>query len=158
MAISYTVPLVAQEYSMGCWIASYRMIKSYDAGYSITDEPYYEEDWLGPTRGLNTDQQNIQNFCLANGLKYRYIGNIRAKLEIVKTWLNNKPVMVCGKVPNAHFYVLTGIDADSGDFDTTTVDINDPLPVNGGKILPGTSLAKMANMFPNGFYWIIQTQ
>ena len=156
---SYTMDLIYQDYPMGCWKASHKMMKSWKTGTSYTNDPSFQDEWVGPNGGLNTDRATINAFCGANGYQFAYLGDPNTNLATLIGMINRGPIMVCGKVPAAHFYVITGMDTDAVPPESTTLDMNDPLPVNVGAQYNGRSLADLLATFgPYAMIWVIQNR
>ena len=155
---SYSVELIPQDYPMGCWKACHKMMKSWKSGTSYTDDPSYEDGWVGPNGGLNTDRDTINKFCGANGYQFAYLGDPGTNLGTLKGMIARGPIMVCGKVPAPRFYLITGMDTDT-DFDNTTLDMNDPLPVNVGAQYSARSLSDLLSTFGQwAMVWVIQNR
>jgi hypothetical protein len=144
---SYNLDLIPQTYPMGCWIAATNMLRSYKSGATITDDPYYEDGWLGPNGGLNTDRTTLSAYCGANGLTL-YNGPSFNQLQVL---INRGPFMAVGVFPGVgtHFYVIGAMDAGQS-LENTSFDLYDPMPVNVGRYSSGLSLSDFRSSDPNG--------
>ena len=152
---SYNLDLIPQTYRMGCWIASTNMLRSYKAGYTITEDPYVEEDWLGPNGGLNTDRTTLDAYCSANNLKL-YNG---PSFNVLQSLINKGPFMLVGTFPGVgtHFWVIGGMNTGVS-IDDTAIEAYDPMPINVGEYRSDVSLAAFKAKFPNAFKAAFQMQ
>lgn len=136
-----TVELIAQDKSNACWLASSSMMESWKTG-----TPHSLADTLKVLDVSGTSFSNIYNndqgLSFANDniitqtLGLTQLPPASYTIEYLTSILNSSPIMAVIMYSSssniAHMIVITDISGD-GTPEGTTLQINDPLPLNAGK-------------------------
>ncbi len=136
-----TVQLIPQDKSNACWLASSSMMESWKTGtpHSLADtlkvldasgtsfSSIYNND-----QGLSFANDNI----ITQTLGLTQLPPASYTIEYLTSILNNSPIMAVIMYSSssniAHMIIITGISGD-GTPEGTSLQINDPLPLNTGK-------------------------
>jgi hypothetical protein len=136
-----SVELIPQDKSNACWLASSSMMETWRTGthYSLSDT-LKVLDASGTS--FSTIYNNDQGLSFANyniitqTLGLTQLPAASYTIEYLTSILNNGPIMAVIMYSSssniAHMIVITGISGD-GTPEGTSLQINDPLPLNAGK-------------------------
>jgi len=136
-----SVELIPQDKSNACWLASSSMMETWRTGthYSLSDT-LKVLDASGTS--FSTIYNNDQGLSFANyniitqTLGLTQLPPASYTIEYLTSILNNGPItaviMYSSSSNIAHMIVITGISGD-GTPEGTSLQINDPLPLNAGK-------------------------
>ena len=136
-----SVELIPQDKSNACWLASSSMMETWRTGthYSLSDT-LKVLDASGTS--FSTIYNNDQGLSFANDniitqtLGLTQLPAASYTIEYLTSILNNGPIMAVIMYSSssniAHMIVITGISGD-GTPEGTSLQINDPLPLNAGK-------------------------
>jgi len=136
-----TVELIPQDKSNACWLASSSMMETWRTGthHSLSDT-LKVLDASGTS--FSTIYNNDQGLSFANyniitqTLGLTQLPAASYTIEYLTSILNNGPIMAVIMYSSssniAHMIVITGISGD-GTPEGTSLQINDPLPLNAGK-------------------------
>lgn len=136
-----SVELIPQDKSNACWLASSSMMETWRTGthHSLSDT-LKVLDASGTS--FSTIYNNDQGLSFANDniitqtLGLTQLPPASYTIEYLTSILNNSPIMAVIMYSSssniAHMIVITGISGD-GTPEGTSLQINDPLPLNAGK-------------------------
>lgn len=141
MSIDHPVTLVPQSGKMGCWSASISML----LGSRMTPGPGDAD--TGPDGGMKPDVGNMQTLARAYGLTLHPPHMSWAEWSLQELVFRG-PIMVCGRVPNGHCFVISGVSGGN-------LHVLDPWPVGVGNDL-WISYEQLMNRYPMATLYILQ--
>lgn len=139
--MSNVVELIPQDKSNACWLASSSMMETWKTGshYSLSDTlKLLDSSGTDFSSTYNGDGglSFQDNTIITQTLGLTALPPASYTIEYLTSILDNSPVMAVimySSTSNiAHMIVITGISGD-GSPESTTMEINDPLPLNSGK-------------------------
>ncbi len=142
--ISHNVTLFPQPTNMTCWSAAATMLfgdRSVGPGTAST----------GPSGGLQNNYGNVQEFASSHGLTMHAPQSWT--VEGLKELLQRGPLMVCGRVPSGHAFVVAGMEGD-GTPGGTRLKIYDPWPPNVGNVVE-VPYGNLMQQFPEATEYIL---
>ena len=139
--MSNTVELIPQDKSNACWLASSSMMETWRTGthHSLADTLMVLDASGTSFSSIYNNDQGLsfsQDQTIVQTLGLTALPPASYTIEYLTSILNSSPIMAVIMYSSssniAHMIVITGISGD-GTPDGTSLQINDPLPLNSGK-------------------------
>ena len=139
--MSNTVELIPQDKSNACWLASSSMMETWRTGthHSLADTLMVLDASGTSFSSIYNNDQGLsfsQDKTIVQTLGLTALPPASYTIEYLTSILNSSPIMAVIMYSSssniAHMIVITGISGD-GTPDGTSLQINDPLPLNSGK-------------------------